>query len=60
MKVNLARDWFDPSATLREKRKNPHDLPKEWEDILPSGAKVLEEVVATKAVFKADKAKLEL
>lgn len=54
MKVNLKRDWFDPSATLREKAKNPHDLPDDWEKILPPGAEVLEEVVATEAISKEE------
>lgn len=43
MLVNLARNWFDPSASLREVRNNPHDLPDNWQEVLPKDAKILEE-----------------
>lgn len=43
MLVNLIRSWFDPSATLREVRNNPHDLPDTWADILPKGATVIDD-----------------
>lgn len=43
MLVKLARNWFDPSATLREVRFNPHDVPDEWKDQLPLGADIVDE-----------------
>lgn len=42
MLVKLARNWFDPSAMLREVRDNPHDLPDDWEKALPKGAEILD------------------
>lgn len=43
MLVNLARNWFDPSGSLREKRFNPHDVQDNWKDVLPPGADIVDE-----------------
>lgn len=43
MLVKLARNWFDPSATIREVRDNPHDVPDAWKDILPLGADIVDD-----------------
>jgi len=54
MFVNLRRGWFDPNGNRRRPSDNPHDLPDEWEDKLPSTAKKLE-AKEVKAVVKAAK-----
>lgn len=43
MKVDLKRDWFDPSGSLLRAHSNPHEVPDEWEDKLPETATVLRE-----------------
>lgn len=41
MWINVKRNWFDPSGTMRESRLNPHEVPDSWNDVLPKGAEVI-------------------
>jgi hypothetical protein len=41
MKVNFKRDFFYSNGRLRE-RDNPHEVPDDMADILPSDAEVVE------------------
>ena len=43
MKVNLQRNWFDPQKQRRRRRDNPHNLPDDWKDQLPSDAEIVKE-----------------
>jgi hypothetical protein len=40
MKVKLLRNWYSPQGILYASRHNPHDVPDELEEFLPSTAKV--------------------
>jgi hypothetical protein len=57
MLVNLKRGWFDPAGNRRRPEDNPHDLPDNWEEQLPSTAEKLS-VKEAKAV-KAEEAEEE-
>lgn len=54
MKVNLARNWFAPNDVLYQVEFNPHEIPDDFKDRLPSGAEVLNkegEVIHTQPKF---------
>lgn len=55
MLVNLRRGWFDPDGNRRRPENNPHELPDEWKEKLPSTAEVLNQKEA-KEVKAAEKA----
>jgi hypothetical protein len=60
MRINLARNWFDPSGERRRKTQNPHEVPAEWEVLLPNGTEVLPEAIVEIApVVKSAKGKKE-
>jgi hypothetical protein len=42
MFVALKRDWFAPDGSLREVKDNPHEVSKDWQEKLPTTAKVVE------------------
>jgi len=54
MLVNLKRGWFGPDGVRRRPENNPHDIPDEFKDQLPSTAEVLS-AKEEKAVKKAEK-----
>lgn len=41
MKVNLKRNWFGPNQMRFRVRNNPHEMPDDWEKLLPSDAQVV-------------------
>lgn len=43
MRITLKRNWFGPDGVRRRERDNPHEVPNDWKDKLPAGAKVLDE-----------------
>lgn len=55
MLVNLKKNWFDPAASLREVRNNPHDLPDDWEKILPKTAEIVDVPVEKAPAKSAEK-----
>lgn len=57
MLVKLARNWFDPSGSLRETRFNPQEIPDEWKDVLPKSAEVLDDEPVKKPAKADDSAK---
>lgn len=50
MLVNLHRGWFDPGGNRRRVADNPHNVPDDWKDKLPSTAVVLSAKEAKAAV----------
>ena len=42
MKVKLLRNWYSPQGILYASRHNPHEIPDELEEFLPSTAKILD------------------
>lgn len=45
MKVNLAKDWFDPNGALHRSRHNPVTISDSLRDRLPKGAKIIDKVI---------------
>lgn len=58
MFINVKKLWFDPSGNRRLPRGNPHEVPKEWKDLLPKGTEILEKKEET-ALKKAEKEEAE-
>jgi hypothetical protein len=48
MKILLQRHWFAPDGHRRRQNTKPlaepHDVPDEWEDLLPPGAEIVHEI----------------
>lgn len=49
MRITLKRDWFAPGGQRLRMRDNPHEVPDEWEKVLPEGAEEVKEPKETKA-----------
>ena len=43
MKVNFQSDWFGPGSKFFAKADNPHEVPDELKELLPTSAKVVGE-----------------
>ena len=56
MRVNFRRQWFGPDGVRYRTNDNPHELPDEFKDVLPSSAEVLSKA-EEKEVVRAEKAK---
>jgi len=54
MLINLRKGWFDPSGNRRRPEDNPHDVPDDWKEVIPSTATVLNKVEAKAALAEEE------
>ena len=60
VKVNLKQSWFTPDGGFVTPAGNPHTFIDDWEELLPSTATVVEEVVSEDEADSEEAAKAAL